>query len=55
MLAASFYMLVHPNDIHRALKCLFQEPLESDNQQDARLHLHANVHIAALMLLATGD
>jgi len=46
---------MHVDNIHRALKRLFQKPLEADYQQDTRLHFHANVNIAALMLLATGD
>ena len=46
---------MHVDNIHRALKHLFQEPLEADYQQDTWLHFHTNVYIAALMLLTTGD
>ena len=48
-------MLVHVNDIHRTLQQLLQVTLQSYYQQNARLHFHANIHIAALMLLTTRD
>ena len=48
-------MLVHPYNINRTHQKLFQIALEAHNEQDARLHLNADVHIATLMLLATGD
>ena len=48
-------MLVHVNDINRALQQLLQVTLKTHNEVDARLHFHTNVHIAALMLVTTRD
>jgi len=48
-------MFVHVNDIHRTIQQLLQITLQSYYQQNARLHLHTNVYIAALMLLTTRD
>lgn len=48
-------MLVHSNNVDRTHQKLLQITLKTHNEQDARLHFHTNVNIAALMLLTTRD
>ena len=48
-------MLMHVYNIYRTHQKLLQITLKTHNEQDARLHFHTNVHIAALMLLTAGD
>ena len=46
---------MQPYNINRTLKHFFKESMQTHNEEDARLHFHTDVHIAALVLLATGD
>ncbi len=48
-------MLVHPNDIDWTHQQLLEKSLKANYQKNTWFHFHTNVHVAAFMLLTTGD